>query len=96
MLPISKRACRIRRAACALLAVVISGLGTEALASEFSLSSSDLEANGSIGMKHVFNGFGCEGENISPALSWSQPQMAPVCRRSGDHGSAEKPFADCL
>ncbi len=73
MLPISKRSCRIRRAACALLAVVISGLGAEALASEFSLSSSDLEANGSIGLKHVFNGFGCEGENISPALSWSQP-----------------------
>ena len=42
--------------------------GEEAPA-EFTLSSADL-AEGVIGNDHVFNGFGCTGENISPALSW--------------------------
>ena len=37
-------------------------------AESFTLKSSDLE--GQLSMKQVFNGFGCKGENISPALSW--------------------------
>jgi Raf kinase inhibitor-like YbhB/YbcL family protein len=37
----------------------------------FRLSSPDIKPNGSISNKHVFKGFGCEGENISPALNWS-------------------------
>jgi Raf kinase inhibitor-like YbhB/YbcL family protein len=37
----------------------------------FKLSSSDIKPNATIANKHVFKGFGCEGENISPALSWS-------------------------
>ena len=38
----------------------------------FSLRSSDLQA-GSFDNKFVLNGFGCSGQNISPALQWSDP-----------------------
>ncbi len=41
-----------------------------AWAGNFTLSSSDL--GGQLSMKQVFNGFGCEGENISPALQWKE------------------------
>ncbi len=35
------------------------------------LTSADLKAGGTIANEQVFNGFGCTGQNISPALSWS-------------------------
>jgi Raf kinase inhibitor-like YbhB/YbcL family protein len=34
----------------------------------FTLESGDLE--GQLSIKQVYNGFGCKGENISPALAW--------------------------
>ena len=34
------------------------------------LTSSDILQDQPIAMKHVFNGFGCTGENIPPILSW--------------------------
>jgi Raf kinase inhibitor-like YbhB/YbcL family protein len=37
----------------------------------FTLSSSDISAGGKIVAAQVFNGFGCQGGNTSPALSWS-------------------------
>ena len=37
---------------------------------KFTLTSTDLKANGTLADKHVFNSFGCSGENVSPALSW--------------------------
>ena len=37
----------------------------------FVLTSTDIEANGTIQMEQVFGGFGCTGGNISPALAWS-------------------------
>src|SRR5437867_11932853 len=37
----------------------------------FRLMSPDIRPNGPIAMEQVFNGFGCSGENISPALGWS-------------------------
>ncbi|MCH2546248.1 MAG: YbhB/YbcL family Raf kinase inhibitor-like protein [Alphaproteobacteria bacterium] len=36
----------------------------------FKVSSPDYNADEPIAALHLFNGFGCEGENISPALSW--------------------------
>src|SRR5256885_11468996 len=36
-------------------------------------SSSDISAGGPIAEAQVFNGFGCKGGNVSPALSWSNP-----------------------
>lgn len=41
---------------------------------KFSLKSSDISANATIQLDQVFNGFGCEGKNISPQISW---QNAP-------------------
>ena len=49
-----------------LLALVT--LGTLAWAGNFTLESSDF--GGQLTMKQVFDGFGCTGENVSPALSW--------------------------
>lgn len=37
----------------------------------FRLSSPDLMPGAPIGLPQVYNGFGCTGGNISPALSWS-------------------------
>src|SRR5574340_599242 len=36
----------------------------------FELSSTEVPANGAVGLKHVFNGFGCNGQNVSPELTW--------------------------
>jgi len=37
----------------------------------FKLVSPDIRPNGPIAMEQVFNGFGCSGQNVSPALKWS-------------------------
>jgi Raf kinase inhibitor-like YbhB/YbcL family protein len=39
--------------------------------SAFALTSPDISNGQTIADKHVFNSFGCSGQNISPALSWS-------------------------
>ena len=46
---------------------------------QFELMSPDIRPNGPIAMEQVFNGFGCSGQNISPALKWSG---APADTRS--------------
>jgi len=51
-----------------LLAAAVLGLAGSAAA--FDLGSPDIKANSPIGNKFVFKGFGCEGENVSPALAW--------------------------
>jgi Raf kinase inhibitor-like YbhB/YbcL family protein len=38
---------------------------------KFTLSSPTLKDGGTIGPDQVFNGFGCTGKNVSPALKWS-------------------------
>lgn len=37
----------------------------------FKVTAPDLESKGRITLAHVFNGMGCNGQNISPALNWS-------------------------
>jgi Raf kinase inhibitor-like YbhB/YbcL family protein len=37
----------------------------------FRLTSTDVAAGAAIKNEQVFNGFGCSGQNVSPALSWS-------------------------
>ena len=39
-------------------------------AGEFALSSSDIAEGEKLSAAQVFKGFGCEGGNVSPALSW--------------------------
>ena len=55
------------------LAMVLAGvlLAPSADAAEFTLTSPDLKPGGTIADEQVFNGFGCHGSNISPALFWS-------------------------
>ena len=38
---------------------------------QFKLSSPDIKPGGTISAEQVFNGFGCTGKNVSPALKWS-------------------------
>ena len=40
-------------------------------AQQFKLSSPDIKPGGTIADEQVFNGFGCSGKNVSPALKWS-------------------------
>lgn len=42
-------------------------------AAEMSLHSPDIAAGARLDARQVFNGFGCEGKNISPALQWDHP-----------------------
>ena len=48
-------------------------------AGRFSVKSSDLLSKGRIALSHVYNGMGCNGQNISPALEWS---AAPAATKS--------------
>ncbi|MHB8353570.1 MAG: YbhB/YbcL family Raf kinase inhibitor-like protein [Burkholderiales bacterium] len=54
-----------------LFSVALAGLATLAHAAGFTLSSSEIKADGTIPRSFEFNGFGCSGENKSPALKWS-------------------------
>jgi Raf kinase inhibitor-like YbhB/YbcL family protein len=57
----------------AVSSVTLGGRGgnnAQAQTPVFTLSSPDL-AGGTIDAKFILNGFGCSGQNISPALEWS-------------------------
>lgn len=57
-----------------LFVVVLSALpvlSIPAYAADFTLSSPEIKANSTIPKRFEFNGFGCSGENKSPALKWS-------------------------
>jgi len=54
-----------------LIATALLGSAALAQAAGFVLSSPDIKAGRTIANAHVFNGFGCTGENKSPALKWS-------------------------
>lgn len=41
-------------------------------AAELQVSSPQMPAGGTLQDEQVFNGFGCTGKNVSPAISWSQ------------------------
>ena len=46
-------------------------MAVAAPAGQFTLSSPDIAPGGTIAAAQVFNGFGCNGGNVSPALAWS-------------------------
>ncbi len=48
-------------------------LSSHALAGNFTLTSPDFQPGGRIKTEQVFNGFGCTGNNVSPALVWKNP-----------------------
>lgn len=45
-------------------------VATAAHADTFSLTSSTFAPGATLGNSQVFNGFGCSGKNVSPALAW--------------------------
>ena len=42
------------------------------MAGEFLLTSPTVKDHGAISNEHVFNGFGCTGNNVSPELQWEK------------------------
>ena len=46
-------------------------LSSAAFAGDFKLHSSDIAEGQKLSSTHVFQGFGCEGDDMSPQLSWS-------------------------
>jgi Raf kinase inhibitor-like YbhB/YbcL family protein len=54
-----------------LFAAALLGTFSLAQAAGFTLSSPDIKPNATMDKKFEFNGFGCSGENKSPALKWS-------------------------
>ena len=55
-----------------LIAASLAGfLAATTYASALSLTSTDIKPGAKIADEQVFNGFGCTGKNISPALNWS-------------------------
>lgn len=53
-----------------LLTAALIGGASLAQAASFTLTSPDIKSGGTIDKKFEFNGFGCAGENKSPALKW--------------------------
>ena len=54
-----------------LIAAALAAAFSLVHAAGFTLSSPDIKPNSTIDKKFEFNGFGCSGENKSPALKWS-------------------------
>lgn len=52
-----------------ILVVFLMSAGVS-LAGNFSISSPQVQPHHKIANKQVYNGFGCQGDNISPALEW--------------------------
>jgi Raf kinase inhibitor-like YbhB/YbcL family protein len=58
------------RAAKCLLAAVLSFIAPSVNASAFELTSPDFNPDQIVSEKFTFNGLGCKGQNVSPALRW--------------------------
>lgn len=56
-----------------LLALTLATASLAAQAGGFALESPDFKAGGPLKNDQVFNGFGCTGGNVSPALKWNDP-----------------------
>src|SRR3989304_6280764 len=62
----------VRMAMMVAVALALSLMGGgPAGAKGMKLTSKEIKAGGTIKDEQVFNGFGCSGGNVSPALSWS-------------------------
>lgn len=53
-----------------MLAMAVFGMVSTAQAETFTLTSPQIKEGGSLTERQVFKGFGCDGENVSPALEW--------------------------
>lgn len=55
------------------LMVALGSLSSGTGAAQFNLSSPDVHVGAIVPHEQVFNGFGCNGGNISPVLQWTDP-----------------------
>lgn len=60
----------LSRAVKSVCLVTMLGLSVSAQAADFKLSSPEIKAGAMMPASFEFNGFGCSGENKSPALAW--------------------------
>ena len=75
-----------KQAALGVAALVLSAMvmSASAKAGEFKLTSGEFADGDYLANEQVFAGFGCEGKNLSPSLSWSgapagTKSLAPDC-----------------
>lgn len=54
-----------------LILITFLALSQVAWGAGFTLKTTSFDAKKPLPNKHVFNGFGCSGENVSPSLEWS-------------------------
>lgn len=54
-------------------ALFLACLGLAGLAAAFEASSPDIASGKPVESKFIFSGFGCTGQNLSPAVSWKNP-----------------------
>ena len=69
MKPAFIRALAIHAVAAGALVASSSASGADA----FSADSSDLPDGAAIPQRFTFNGYGCKGQNVSPAIAWNNP-----------------------
>lgn len=54
-----------------IVSTLLIAASTSSIAGQFTLTSTDIAQGKSLSDDHVFQGFGCEGKNVSPQLSWN-------------------------
>lgn len=54
-----------------ILPTLLMAASATSFAGQFTLTSTDIAQGETLSADHVFQGFGCEGGNVSPQLSWS-------------------------
>ena len=52
--------------------IILMMLPASSFADDFRVTSPTMKEQGIIGNEHVYNGFGCTGDNVSPELRWEQ------------------------
>jgi len=52
------------------ITIILVAMFVASSVSALELTSPDIESGATLNDKQVFNGFGCSGDNISPALAW--------------------------
>lgn len=79
---IARRYRRVSMALAGLMVATVSIVNAQAVKAQgkakgapanFRLTTPDLVSRGRIAVSHVFNGMGCNGQNLSPALEWTNP-----------------------
>lgn len=54
------------------VSIILMMFPASSFAGDFRVTSPTVKEQGPIGNEHVYNGFGCSGNNVSPELRWEQ------------------------